>query len=219
VDQTELEQVEEVIEEMPPPPQGTGMSLEEQMRQMEAGAMAPPAGGMSLEEQMRQMEAGAMAPPAEAGSLEEQMRRLEGGGMETTAPAVPPKDAYDIAEPVEFEEYLRQLVMEIPGGIAGSIAGYDGIGIASFSTDPDFPTTIADAELASIMGAMKKAAENLSGGEPHEAYFLTERLGFVVKSIRSQYFVTLVVEVSELNWGLTRLNLQKITPLIESELF
>jgi long-chain acyl-CoA synthetase len=209
VDETELERVEDVVAGVQPPPQESGMSLEEQLRQMEAGAMTPPAGGMSLEEQLRQMEAGAMAPPVAAGSLEEQMHQLAEGS----------EDTYDEGEPVDFDEYLRQLVMDIPGGIAGSIAGYDGIGIAAFSTDPDFPTTIADAELASIMGAMKKAADNLSGGEPHEAYFLTERLGFVVKSIRSQYFVTLVLEVSELNWGLTRLNLNKITPLIERELF
>jgi predicted regulator of Ras-like GTPase activity (Roadblock/LC7/MglB family) len=177
------------------------MSLEEQMRQMEAGAMPAPAGGMTLEEQMRQMEAEAMGPSPSPVVQQE------------------PEPSYPDEEAVSFNEHLRDLVMEIPGGIAGSIAAYDGIGIASFSTDPDFQMTIAEAEFASIMGAMRKAATSLFSGEPQEAYFVAEKLGFVVKTIRSQYFVTLVVEASELNWGLTRLHLKKIIPLIEKELF
>jgi predicted regulator of Ras-like GTPase activity (Roadblock/LC7/MglB family) len=225
VDETELEEVEEVMEEEPsaPVPPAGGMSLEEQMRQMESGAMPtpPPAGGMSLEDQMQQMEAGAMPTPPPAGgmSLEEQMRQMETGGVGMpSAPPQPQAPSYE-GEPVGFDEALRNLVMEIAGGIAGSIAGIDGIGIASFSTDPDFPTTIADAELASVIGTMRKTAQSLSAGTPKEAFFVVDRYGFVVKMIRDQYLVTLVVEASELNWGLIRLHLNKIVPQIERELF
>ena len=207
VDEDELESVGEVVEAAQPP--------------------SPPAGGMSLEEQMRQLEGGGMpSPPPEIPvdgvSLEEQMLQLEGEGGMAPGPspvAVSPETEYVPAEGADFEEHLRNLVMEIPGGIAGSIAGYDGIGISSFTTDPDFPIVIAEAELAAIVGAMRKGADSLSAGEPQEAYFVAEGYGFVMKSIRSQYFVMLVVDAAELNWGLMRVQLNKIVPFIEQELF
>ncbi|PIE34814.1 hypothetical protein CSA56_06670 [candidate division KSB3 bacterium] len=185
-------------------------------------------GGMSIEEQMRMLEGGGAATPPpgpSAGggmSIEEQMRMLEGGGgAEPSAPAIASERgaAYVPADGDSFEEHLRNLVMEIPGGIAASIAGYDGIGITSFSTDSDFPMVLADAEISSIMGMIRKGAESLSAGEPHEAYFTSDRYGFIIQSIRLQYFVVLVVDAAELNWGLTRIQMNKIVPYIEQELF
>lgn len=198
----ELESVEEVVEEpqLPSPPVGA-LSLEEQMRQLEGGGAVPPSpsDGLSLEEQMRQMEAG--------------------GGMMESPPTAEAHQERAYKEGVGFEEHLRSLVMDVPGGIAGSILAVDGIGIASFTTDPDFQTTIADAELAGIMVAVRKATQSLSAGKPQEAYFASDQFGFVLKSIRDQYFVSLILETRELNWGLTRLHINKIVPLIEKELF
>ncbi len=203
----ELESAEEVAEEPQiPAPSTGGPSLEEQMKLLEAGAMPLPpqtGGGLSLEEQMRQLEVGTMPSPPTTESQQEPSYE-EGEERE---------------EGIGFEEYLRRLVMEVPGGMAGSIAGFDGIGIASFSTDPDFQTTIAIAELAGIMGSVKKASQGLSAGNPQEAYFISDRYGFVLKSIRNQYFVFLILEAKELNLGLTRLHINKIVPLIEEELF
>lgn len=195
----EIEDVEEVIEEEPmEAPTAGGMSLEEQMRQMESGGgMAPPAGGLSLEEQMRQMESG--------------------GGMVSPAPKAPRPTPSDGG--VGFEEHLRNLVMEVPGGIAGSIADIDGIGIASFTTDPDFPMQIADAEIASILNAFRKAANSLQSGSPQEAFLVSDRYGLALKSVKNQYMISLIVEANELNWGLTRVQINKIVPLIEQELF
>ncbi|PID57854.1 hypothetical protein CSB45_06445 [candidate division KSB3 bacterium] len=185
-----------------------------------------PTGGdmMSIEEQMRMLESGAVPPtaplPGEGKSLEEQMRQMENSsGMEmgsvpsVNAPENKPGDEAD------FEGHLRNLVMEVPGGIAGSISGYDGIGIASFSSDPDFEIVIADAEMASVMGAIKKAAQSLHADNPLEAYFLSGRYGFIIKAVGAQYLVTIILEASELNWGLTRLQLNKIIPFIERELY
>ena len=220
VDDSELESVDEA-EEISALPAG-GMSVEEQMRLLESGGVPtppPPGGGMSLEEQMRQMEGGG-TPPADGMSLEEQMRQMEaqaGGGMGSPPPADVPD--YAPGDDVGFEEHLRNLVMELRGGIAGSISGYDGIGIAAFSNDPDFDQVIADAEMASVMGAIRKAAESLQAGNPAEAYFLSGRFGFIIKAIGTQYFVTIILEASELNWGLTRLQVNKIVPFIERELF
>ncbi len=195
----ELEGAAEVVEPAPAPPAG-GMNLEEQMRQMEGAAMPPPAGGMSLEEQMRQMEGAAGARPSVPSTVAPQELTSPDGGA------------------VALDEFLRRLVMEIPGGLAGSIAGMDGIGIVSFSNDPDFPTPVADAELAAVMGTIGKAAESLSAGNPKEAYFVADRYGFVIKQV-SQYLIMLVVEATELNWGLTRLHLNKLVPFVEKELF
>ena len=210
----ELEQVEEVVEEVPEvaaepqlaPPPPKGISFEDQLRQLEGGGgMMPP-------------------PPAASGglSLEEQLRQMEGGGGMTPPPAAPvrPKPAErEGAEKGGFEEHLRRMVMDIPGGIAASIVGFDGIGIAAFSTDHDFQTIIADAEVAGVMNAVRKAAQSLSAGSPQEVYLLMDQYGIVVKTVGNQYLVSLVLEARELNWGLTRLHINKIVPLIEQELF
>ncbi|GAK59963.1 O-succinylbenzoate--CoA ligase [Candidatus Vecturithrix granuli] len=245
VDESELETLEEVVEEpsIVAPPAG-GMSLEEQMRQLESGGGTPPVSGMSLEDQMRLLEGSGGAPSAAGMSLEDQMHLLEGGGGTSPAAGVsleaqmrqfeggggkvsvePPVVRPPKVVPSEtggaggFDDRLRELVMEIPGGIAGSIAGIDGIGITSFTTDPDFPTVLADAELAAVTGAFSKAAKSLDAGSPLEAYFIADKYGFVVKLIRDQYLVTLIVEAKELNWGLVRLNFNKVIPQIEAELF
>ncbi|MDY0095200.1 MAG: long-chain-fatty-acid--CoA ligase [Candidatus Vecturithrix sp.] len=223
LDESELEPLEEMAEEpVAEIPVSGGRSLEEQMRQLE-GSGTPPAGAMTLEEQMRQLEGGGGVPPAGGMSLEDQMRQLEADAMAPAAPlAAPPRPKVVPSETSSaggFDDRLRELVMEIPGGIAGSIAGVDGIGIASFTTDPDFPTILADAELAAVTGAFNKAAQSLSAGSPREAYLIADKYGCVVRLIRDEYLVTLIVEAKELNWGLVRLNLNKVVPQIEAELF
>ncbi len=241
-EQTPEPEVEEAHEVFQPEPQtlpAGGMSLEDQIRLLEGGGggtTPPPPGihaGMSLEDQIRLLEGGAPTPPPglHAGmSMEEQLRLLAGNAEDDEDEAAPPKPpvkpvapkkpiAEQTGEAAGFEEHLRNLVMDIPGGIAGSIIGYDGIGITSFSTDPDFPTTLADAELAGIMGSLRKGAESLSAGDVQEVYFLTERYGIVTRSIQAQYIVVLVTDAHDLNWGLTRVQLNKIVPLIEQELF
>ncbi len=193
----DVEEVEDAIEEEPAMGDMGGLSLEEQMRQMEGGGM-PPVGGLSLEEQMRQMEGGGTTPPPT--QAQAPRPAFAGGG-------------------VGFEEHLRDLVMEIPGGIAGSIADIDGMGIASFTTDPDFQMQVADAEIASILNAFRKAAKSLQAGSPQEAFLVTERFGVVLRTVQNQYMISIIVEAKELNWGLTRVQINKIVPLIEQELF
>ena len=217
----EVEEVEEVAP-IPTPPKSGGMSLEDQMAMLEGGGSnfgGKPAAPVQP------------IPPKVGGmSLEDQMAMLEGGGSnfggQPAAPTPPPRPqptytppAASSGEGLGFDEHLRQLVMEIPGGIAGSIAGFDGIGITSFTNDPDFSLTVADAEIASIVGAVKKSSESLNAGEPQEVYFVTNRYGFLVKTIRGQYVVTLVIDANELNWGLMRVQINKIIPRIEAELF
>lgn len=214
VEEDKIADAEEVVEEEASEP---------------AAILTPSGGGMSFEEQIRMMEGGGAMPPSVAGlSIEEQMRLLPGEDEEEPSPPAPsarppvapkpPKDV-DAGEISGFNDLLRNLVMEIPGGIAGTVAGLDGISIAAFTTDPDFSTTVADAELAGIMGAIRKAAVNLGAGNPKEAYFLADKYGVVLKLLQAQYFITLIVEANELNWGLTRVQLNKIAPMIEQALF
>ncbi len=119
---------------------------------------------------------------------------------------------------VEFDEFLKRLVTEISGGIAGSIAGLDGVGVASFSTDPDFPTIIADAELAAVMNSGRGVAETLSAGHPKEIGVVAERYGFLIRRV-GQYIVTLATGTDNVNWEAAHSHFNELVPLIAQELF
>ncbi len=118
---------------------------------------------------------------------------------------------------VEFDTLLERLVTEIPGGVAGSLSGMDGIGIASFSTNPEFPTTIADAELAAVMNASQGITDTLDAGKPKEACFVADRYGFITRQL-GQYIMTLVTEADTVDWGLIPSHFEKFVPLIAKDL-
>ena len=139
-------------------------------------------------------------------------------GSTTPSLGVQEKPSYPQEETVSFDDLLRRLVMDIPGGIAGTITQLDGIGIASFSTDPDFSTVVADAEFSAVMNSINKAASSLSLGNMREQYFVTEEYGFVLKPIGS-FLLILIVDANDLNWGLIQLHFEELVPLIEKKLF
>lgn len=119
---------------------------------------------------------------------------------------------------VEFDKLLERLVTEIPGGVAGIIAGLDGIGISSFSTNPDFPTIVADAELAAVMNASRGIADTLDAGNPKEACFVADRYGFITRQL-GQYIVTLVADTEAVDWETIPSHFAKFVPLIANGLF
>jgi long-chain acyl-CoA synthetase len=118
-----------------------------------------------------------------------------------------------------YEEKLKFMVTATPGGIAAAITGEDGIGIASFNTNPDFDLTIADAELATMVSLAKKAATSLEVGKPHELIFMTEQAAIIIRLIGDRYFLAFIIDAKELNLGLSRIQMNKIIPLFEKELY
>jgi long-chain acyl-CoA synthetase len=181
--------------------------------------------GKILKRALRRIAAGLPAEEDEEDfdedDFDEEEDEFEAEEEEITTPfraPAPSAPEYPEGASVGFEDLLRQLVMGIPGGIAGMLGGLDGIGIASFSTDPDFPTMVADAQLALVMTAFKRFTAVIAAGSPQEKCFVTDRYGVIMRPI-GRYILSLVVEAGKLNLGLTKLHFEKLVPLIEKKLF
>jgi long-chain acyl-CoA synthetase len=118
-----------------------------------------------------------------------------------------------------YEEKLKYLVTTTPGGIAAGVTGEDGIGIASFNTNPDFDLAVADAELASMVSLAKKTSDSLGIGKPQELIFMMEQATIIIRLIGDKYFLAFTAETKELNLGLARVQMNKVIPLFEKELY
>lgn len=200
-------------------------------------------GGYDLAAAMAQLEQGkppSSGKPVDSGGedLATLMARLEGAPSKsaiTTEPpprqtpestlSLPKSDKVD-EEAGElglagfsYEEKLKYMVTITPGGIAAGVTGEDGIGIASFNTNPDFDLTVADAELAAMVSLAKKASASLVVGKPQELIFMTEQAAIIIRLIGDRYFLSFIIDAKELNLGLSRLQMNKIVPLLEKELY
>ncbi len=118
-----------------------------------------------------------------------------------------------------YEEKLKYLVTTTPGGMAAGVTGEDGIGIASFNTNPDFDLAVADAELASMVSLAKKTSDSLGIGKPQELIFMMEQATIIIRLIGDKYFLAFTAETKELNLGLARVQMNKVIPLFEKELY
>jgi len=212
------QEVEEAAEK---PTDKGGYDLAAAMSQLEQGA--PPSsrapaisGGEDLAALMAQLE---NAPPKSTTPVETPSQR----GSESVLGSKVGKVEEEAGElglaGFSYEEKLKYMVTTTPGGIAAGVTGEDGIGIASFNTNPDFDPTVADAELATMVSLAKKTATSLGAGKPQELIFMMEQVTIIIRLIGDRYFLALTGEAKELNLGLARLQMNKIIPLLEKELY
>ncbi len=111
-----------------------------------------------------------------------------------------------------YERGLKELVESIPGALAASLTGLDGIGIASYQpkdlgsnqADP----SLADAEFATMLTSVSRAAKNLEAGEVDELILATDRATYLLKLVGPDFFLALALAPGRSNLGLARLKLR-----------
>lgn len=103
----------------------------------------------------------------------------------------------------EYHEYVKQVVLEVPGAIAASIAGVDGISLAGYSQVPDFDFGLVDAELASMHRTSQKASRGMTAGEVGEVVVVCANATFIVHPIGDEFYLSITLK-SEKGLGMAR---------------
>jgi predicted regulator of Ras-like GTPase activity (Roadblock/LC7/MglB family) len=123
-----------------------------------------------------------------------------------------------------FRESLIELCARVPGALAASVMGYDGVPVETHEVDaaklaPPQDVSIATAmvEYSSIFGQVRQAAAQLQAGEASEVSIRTEKLVAVARTLSPEYFVMMAL-VPEGNLGKARYALRVGAAKLAAEL-
>ena len=119
-----------------------------------------------------------------------------------------------------FRDHIQRVVDHIPGAVACSIMGFDGIAIDSYEVggaEIDIQTLFT--EYASVAHQVRRAFAEPSSlvGTLSEMVFTSDNFTTVVRTITEEYFVAAVMKPSAL-MGKARYLLRVAAPKIASEL-
>ena len=94
---------------------------------------------------------------------------------------------------VDFNERLRKSVEKVPGAVSGSVAGLDGLEIASYDVD-EMDTATIDAELATVIGAALRSSAGMGVGTVQELVLTADNMTAVARTIGSEFFVSILLK-------------------------
>lgn len=117
----------------------------------------------------------------------------------------------------EYHEYVKQVVQEVPGALAASIAGADGISLAGYSQVPDFDFGLVDAELASMHRTSQKASSGMSAGEVGEVVIVCANATFIVHPIGSEFYLSITLK-GEKSLGMARVVARRMADELKKSL-
>lgn len=118
-----------------------------------------------------------------------------------------------------FEEQARQFVGKVPGVIACSVMGFDGVAIAThalggLTLDVDALFT----EVASAAGSLMKLGQSHPDLGTMQEWTLThDRMTTLLKAVNHEYFVAAIME-NDAIVGRARFELRLLAPQIEKAL-
>ncbi|MBI5417530.1 hypothetical protein HZA55_06235 [Candidatus Poribacteria bacterium] len=119
---------------------------------------------------------------------------------------------------IDFSEKMKNALDNIDGAIACIFSGLDGIGVANIVAVDRFDPAVLDVELATMLRSLTKVANNLKLEKVDELALKAGDLIIFVKIVGSEYFVGIVLN-NDANLGRARLEIRKIIPLFEKELY
>ena len=115
-----------------------------------------------------------------------------------------------------FDEELQRLVSSVPGAMAASLTGLDGIAVAS--TNPgNVPLEHIAAELTSAYRSVQVTNTGMDIGSLAQLMLLTEKYAMYLSSVTSEYYV-LVVMSPDGSHGKARFEMKKIRHSLADEL-
>lgn len=117
-----------------------------------------------------------------------------------------------------FNEYLKQVVDNVDGGLGALIMGLDGIAVDTYVRDGQkVDITTLGMEFSFILGQVKKASEILRLGGVNELCIKAESLYLVVRMISPEYFLAVVLSADG-NFGKCRFLMRLAEPGLAAEL-
>jgi predicted regulator of Ras-like GTPase activity (Roadblock/LC7/MglB family) len=115
----------------------------------------------------------------------------------------------------QYESVLNECLERIPGAVAASVVGLDGISLISVTNDDNHNTELADAEVALMLAMSDKATSGMEIGRMEEMIATAEQATVVARLLRKEFYLTLVMKGEQLNLGLARLELTRVSSTFE----
>ncbi|MBI4652340.1 hypothetical protein HY745_13910 [Candidatus Desantisbacteria bacterium] len=119
---------------------------------------------------------------------------------------------------IDFNEKLKTVLENVDGSIAIVFSGLDGIGVANATLAEKFDTAVLDVELATMVSSFVKVAGNLQLEKVDELVFKAGNIIFFIKMVGNEYFIGIALN-SDANLGRARLEVRKVMPSFEKELY
>lgn len=100
---------------------------------------------------------------------------------------------------MSFRETLEQICARVPGAVAASVMGYDGIAVETIEAPEaserldGVNVTSAMIEYSNIFGQIRQAAAQLEAGDAHEFSLRAEKIVAVGRAITDEYFLVLAL--------------------------
>lgn len=117
-----------------------------------------------------------------------------------------------------FREFLREIVDQTEGGVAGLIMDSEGIAVEAYARDgAAFDITTVGIEYGVVLGSIKRAAESLEAGKAHEVAIGTDKLVTIIRTLGDSYFIAVALRPDG-NFGKGRYLMRAAAPRLLAEL-
>ncbi len=118
---------------------------------------------------------------------------------------------------MNFHESLEKTLSAVPGALALSLVGYDGIGIESVARETRVDMDNLSAELTTFIRGLSTAHADLKLGRLQQVALLSPEYASILSSVTEEYFLLCVMERSGL-FGKARYELKKLAWQLEGDL-
>ena len=121
-----------------------------------------------------------------------------------------------------FLSLLEGVMKDVPGAVACTVMGYDGISVETHQSPEaaaaeELELSATWVEYANVLTQLKSAAEMLKTGSVTEVSINTERLITLMRMVSPEYFLVLALK-PEGNYGKARYVLRVTAPKVKAEL-
>lgn len=117
---------------------------------------------------------------------------------------------------VDFNERLRRGVEKVPGAVAGSLVGLDGLEIASYGLR-EIETAMMDAELASTVSAALRSSNGMGTGKVRELVLTADGITAVTRIVGTDFFVSVLLK-GDYSLGLARIEAMRMAKEFQDSL-
>jgi predicted regulator of Ras-like GTPase activity (Roadblock/LC7/MglB family) len=119
---------------------------------------------------------------------------------------------------MSFRTHLERVCEQVPGSVACSVMGFDGISVDTHQvSDPSVDLAAMLVEYGHILTKLRDAADVLQAGFVSEVSINTEKLVTVARVLNADYFLVLAL-TPEGSYGKARYALRIAAPRVTAEL-